>query len=916
MAAIADTIGELENLLRNRPQIQEKIYVHMDNSCYFTGDTLWYKAYVVRADNLQPTDMSKLMYVELLTPDGYLVDRQHVVVNGNGYTCGQFVLEDSLYSGYYELRAYTRWQLNFNMTEREYFKSDREMFFNQQACEEYFRDWEGLYSRVFPVYEKPKEAGNYKERYMVNRPKQRVLIEKQSLKVEFYPEGGHLIKGVPCNLAFEVTDDKGQALDVTGMLSDGTVLKPEYQGRGHVMVTPGEERLKATFEWEGKSYSFKLPEVQNAGVGMVMDRKAQSVKLTPNCVTMGAWAVLCRGKVVDFRRMTHDERQIDLRTIQLPTGINEIIVYDTLAQPLASRLFFVNNHDLGKRIDVKMTANGETVDAKTTLMPYEPVSLEVTNAQLNMSLAVRDASTDQRGYDDGNIMTDMLLSSELKGFVAKPAYYFESDDDKHSAHLDLLMLVQGWHAYQRVDSLRFMPETMLTYEGTLYNFPSNVYGLDKFDIQTLGVEDSLVGPIMPVLPDFRPIQIFGDSFLAFPKLYTEKMRGDGITLYGEDGIPIVSKGPIFYYSPYNNDGFIWSLKHKKFDASKCMVEGEIVKGKDVAGAKINLQPDGKFFFGLPPFYDYAYLFIKAYSQKDSLKLSMDSFKDKGRYNEEEQPDYYIKRNVFFPMFTKPYSWYQINSPELSFVDEEDDVNIPENSRLAGNHLLQTVVVKAKRRGRRAIDYSKPALVMDVYDAYNMVTDYGLSFGIFDMKRFPGYLAEYLFGNMGSPERTHVLAYVDKVPFWLNYLPEHEESVYVPHATSFKVFDDLHLKRLNCVKVYTDYDKRNNTGNRVETTLPGVTFVFQTMDEGSKRPTYRDRRYLFDGIAYAESFYSPDYSERVPAEPTDYRRTLYWNPNVPLNPDGTFKTIFYNNSRQTRVTVSAAGINASGQMFYY
>ena len=60
-------------------QVQEKVYVHTDNMCYFVGDTLWYKAYVVRADDLKFTDMSRLLYVELLSPDGLLVERQTVV---------------------------------------------------------------------------------------------------------------------------------------------------------------------------------------------------------------------------------------------------------------------------------------------------------------------------------------------------------------------------------------------------------------------------------------------------------------------------------------------------------------------------------------------------------------------------------------------------------------------------------------------------------------------------------------------------------------------------------------------------------------------------------------------------------------------------------------------------------------------
>ena len=60
--AAQDRLAEIEEQLRQAP-VQEKIYVHMDNTCYFKGDTVWYKAYVVRADDLTYTDMSRIRSV-------------------------------------------------------------------------------------------------------------------------------------------------------------------------------------------------------------------------------------------------------------------------------------------------------------------------------------------------------------------------------------------------------------------------------------------------------------------------------------------------------------------------------------------------------------------------------------------------------------------------------------------------------------------------------------------------------------------------------------------------------------------------------------------------------------------------------------------------------------------------------------
>ena len=122
----ADVVDSLYMALKTRSQVQEKIYLQLDNTCYFKGDTIWYKAYTLRADNLKPTDMSRILYVELLTPDGYLVERQQLVIDYDGASNGMFILFDSIYSGYYELRAYTKWNLNFNVVQRKYSRSDRE----------------------------------------------------------------------------------------------------------------------------------------------------------------------------------------------------------------------------------------------------------------------------------------------------------------------------------------------------------------------------------------------------------------------------------------------------------------------------------------------------------------------------------------------------------------------------------------------------------------------------------------------------------------------------------------------------------------------------------------------------------------------------------------------------------------------
>ena len=95
---------------------QEKVYVHMDNTGYFLGDTIWFAAYTRRTNSGRPSKISRVLYAELWNHDGYLVERKLVeMIDGRGR--GFFALPDTLYSGYFELRAYTRWQLNWGQTE-------------------------------------------------------------------------------------------------------------------------------------------------------------------------------------------------------------------------------------------------------------------------------------------------------------------------------------------------------------------------------------------------------------------------------------------------------------------------------------------------------------------------------------------------------------------------------------------------------------------------------------------------------------------------------------------------------------------------------------------------------------------------------------------------------------------------------
>ena len=108
------------------------MFLHLDNNAYYEGDSLFYKAYVVRASSLKPTDISGVLYVELLNAAGQMMERQLVKIDSLGGGSGCIKFDTYMHSGYYEVRAYTRAMLNWG--EDAYF------------------------SRVIPLFERKKES--------------------------------------------------------------------------------------------------------------------------------------------------------------------------------------------------------------------------------------------------------------------------------------------------------------------------------------------------------------------------------------------------------------------------------------------------------------------------------------------------------------------------------------------------------------------------------------------------------------------------------------------------------------------------------------------------------------------------------------------------------------------------------------
>ena len=469
-----------------------------------------------------------------------------------------------------------------------------------------------------------------------------------------------MVQGVENRVAFEVTDQHGEAQNVKGVIvGDATVhsigvladapanasadrrdqeIRTEYMGRGSFVVTPGTKRLKARFTWRDKEWTVDLPKAEAKGIAM----RLEGDRLMLNCQGLPAdkeygLSVLCRGKLVHFapcissasspmppQQATTQQRsetlttnvQVRLPLDDMPTGINDVTVFDSEGRIWADRLCFVNHHDYDGALITSAIKSTDTYE------PYQkievPVQLNGITEPTTFSISIHDTNTDEPTYDDGNIMTDMLLSSDLRGFIAYPAHYFEADDEVHQRHLDLLMMVQGWRKYKWKEltdterEMRYKPETTLTLEGAVYK----TLGVNDVEPDEVSSWQDGVGMIA------RKSTIEDELSDPFAQETEEQLfiSTDAVEVSENEGVSDIDYGSIGSANDHLgvNHG---NLRHE------VIVEAEIsVDGKFVGGTE--RTKDGRFLFQIPPFYGSAYLNMKAYKENDSIVKNMASRKDK------------------------------------------------------------------------------------------------------------------------------------------------------------------------------------------------------------------------------------------------------------------------------------------------
>lgn len=406
---------------------QEKIHVHTDRDLYVPGEKIWFKAYVVDATTHQSATLSRYVYVELIDALDTLVSRVMIRPTDEGLFHGHLFLSEQIPEGDYTLRAYTR--LMENLGDDYFFKKNIRI-----------KNLLAVSAEATPAVQSGK--GDY--------------------AVSFFPEGGNLLTGVLDKVAFKALNKEGYPEKIAGRLVDEDgieILSVQtfHAGMGAFSFIPaaGKRYHLVCENTNGIEKRFELPPAapnayaltavwRNDKLQVGVQKAAESADIPCSLL------VHCRGLVLSFSAWEKTKKVMSFAKEQLPAGLIQFILFDAQMNPLSERLVFNTYEE-----DTHLVFETD----KTTYAPREKIlaALSVTDytgspLAGHLSVAITD-DKDQAVDHTTTLLSTLLLSSELRGYIENPAYYLQ--DDPHAAlALDYLMMTHGWRRYDVPEVLK------------------------------------------------------------------------------------------------------------------------------------------------------------------------------------------------------------------------------------------------------------------------------------------------------------------------------------------------------------------------------------------------------------------------------------------------------------------------------
>lgn len=484
---------------------QEKLYAQTDRSEYTCGDTIWVRHHIVDATTLVPSYASRYVYVELVNPLGQFVCRQMMRQDACGDVYGYVPTAFDLPAGLYTLRAYTRYMA---VTTPDYvFERPVRMLSSVYDPVRIAATCKGGMVRLSftePKSGKPVlggsvrvssadgevaitgssdkgvslhavdmganrgcllvEMGNYSEF---------VTIDNAGIDLQLMPEGGQLVMGRRCRVAYKTVAKDGLGIDMKATVTDdmGNVVAESgatHRGMGMFYITaqPGRTYKVTCVAADGQTAVAKMPEAKTGARALCVtqtgNRVIASILGYGDAPLPGKlWLVVHQGGAPLYARAVESEN-VSFARGMFHDGIAHFILADDMMRIVSERIAFVWNGS-------SVCGEDATVETKDD-GGLRMVSIVLPDT-VDASCAVRIVDAGRSCADTvQNVVSALALSQELRGYVEQPAWYFA--ERGRSGQLDLLMMTQGWRRYDMGEVLAGnmrkpmgVPETSMCVSG-------------------------------------------------------------------------------------------------------------------------------------------------------------------------------------------------------------------------------------------------------------------------------------------------------------------------------------------------------------------------------------------------------------------------------------------------------------------
>ncbi len=396
------------------------IYLQTSKGIYETEEDVWFKAYALNSQLFTPSTLDTTLYVQLIQEETNKTVWQEKYEIENGFVDGHLYLQDSLQAGSYILTAYSS---------HSFYKETKRFYAVRKL-----RVVKKIEQKTIPIHQKKKD---------------------QIIDFKVFPEGGNLISGMVNKLAFKAVNSRGEPVFISGTLYENdkpiVAFKSLHAGLGSLDFTPDIDKkyhIKLTEPEKDKHYA--LPEIKRGGISLRLIKTTKEsllFQITQNAKYAKGnvyFRLQIRGIVYCIATAElNNNLKIRVPLKDLPQGVAEVTLYNNNFVPICERLVYVNQD---RKLNIKTTiSNLYNIREKITL------KINVTDKNkkpviAHLGLSIYD-NIYQNTEDTKNIFTHYYLSTQLRGKIYNPAYYFNKENKDRNEALNLLLLTQGWRSY-------------------------------------------------------------------------------------------------------------------------------------------------------------------------------------------------------------------------------------------------------------------------------------------------------------------------------------------------------------------------------------------------------------------------------------------------------------------------------------